>query len=70
VTLGEYKADVAAIVKRQEKDPVGLSLQKTAQSNVEALLIALHGSTNGGMNHKGDALALTNLFDAFETQHG
>jgi hypothetical protein len=45
-------------------------LQKTAQADVEALLVALQGSTDGGMNDKGDALALADLFDAFEIQHG
>jgi hypothetical protein len=70
VTLGEGKADIAAVVKRQEKDPVSLSLQEAAQTNIEAFFVALYGATDGGMNDKSDALALTDLFDAFETHHG
>jgi hypothetical protein len=70
VTLGECKTDIATIVERQKKDPICFPLQKTAQADVEALLVALQGSTDGGMNDKGDALALADLFDAFETQHG
>jgi hypothetical protein len=70
MTLGECKTDIAPIVEREEKDPVGLTLQKTAQTDIEALLVAPYGPTNSGMNNKGDALARANLFDAFETQHG
>jgi hypothetical protein len=70
VTLREGKTDIAAILQRQEKDPVCLPFQETAQANVEAFLVSLHGSTDGRMNHKSDALALADLFDAFETQHG
>jgi hypothetical protein len=67
---GEGKTDIAAVVERKEKDPVSLSLQEAAQADIEALLVARHGSTNGGMNDKGDALALADLFDTLETQHG
>jgi hypothetical protein len=70
VTLGERKTDIAAIVKRQEKDPIGLPLQEAAQTDIEAFLVSLDSPPDGGMNDKGDALALANLFYAFETQHG
>jgi hypothetical protein len=70
VALGECKADVAATVERQEKDPVCFSFQKTAQADVEVLLVASDGATDGWVDDKSDALALTDLFDALETQHG
>jgi hypothetical protein len=70
MALGERKTHIAAILKRQEKDPVGLPLQEAAQADIEALLVGPYGPTNGGMNHKGDALAIADLFDTFETQHG
>jgi hypothetical protein len=41
ISPGEGKADVAAILERKEKDPVGLSLQEAAQADIEALLVAL-----------------------------
>jgi hypothetical protein len=70
VALGEGKTHIAAIPKRQEQNPVCLSFQKAAQTDIEALLVAPYGPTNGGMNDKGDALALADLFDTLETQHG
>jgi hypothetical protein len=68
--LGECKAHIVAIVKGQEKDPVRLSLQEAAQADIEALLVTYYGSTDCWVNDKGDALALADLFNAFETQHG
>jgi hypothetical protein len=70
MALGERKTHIAAILKRQEKDPVGLPRQKAAQADIEALLVTLYGSTDGRVNDKGDAPALADLFDTFETQHG
>jgi hypothetical protein len=68
-TLREYKTDIAAIVERQEKDPVSLTLQKTAEPDIEALFVALHSPTDGRVKDKSDAFALTDLFDGPETQH-
>ena len=68
--MRECKPDIAAILEREENDPVGLPLQEAAQTDIEALLIVPDGAPDGGVNDKGDALALADLFDAFETQHG
>jgi hypothetical protein len=70
MALGECKTHIAAILQRQEKDTVGLALQEAAQTNIEAFFVPFDGSTNSGMNDKGDALALADLFDTLETQHG
>ena len=69
MALGECKADITAVGERQEKDPVSISLQKTAETDVEALFVPLHGPPDGWVKDKGDAFALADLFDGIETQH-
>ncbi len=57
MALGEGKTGIAAVVERKEKDPVRFPLQKAAQTDIEALLVAPYGPTNRGMNDKGEVLS-------------
>ena len=68
--LRKQKPNVVTARQRKEIEAVGLSPEKTPQPNVETLLVASYGSSNDGMDHKGRAHALAQVFDSFETQHG
>ena len=65
----EDEANITAAPEREEVEPIGLSLQKAAEADIEAFLVPFDGPADGRVDHKGRPLALTDLFNGIETQH-